>query len=706
MPGMAGVLLSRRRGGLGISWFSDAAYSDLAAVADFNNDRYALPALGAEKITNGTFDTNTSGWSQIGTGGTFTAVGGTGQLTSGTSPGIRQSLLTVSGVLYEIRFTATRTAGAAGVFGSFNGSFPSINAAGVENVYYREGTGATLSFDLGISGDASTTTVQFDNVSIKEVLLDGTKRTATFAEMFSLQASHATPGGARTYDTGQAVGLGPELGANGDFTSDPFNASQDVVQNGWAWHTNGGTSSKAWAGGAITLTGDGTNTVYAYQTITTIPGGRYQVQLDALNNTMAIGIGTSPSASNVAIFSPVTGAAQVYSFTATAATTYISLLKSSANTVTVDNVSVKRITGGIQSDLAANTPRLTYANGKRQLRLEDARTQLLTVTNWSGGATNTAPTNWTTGDVGTTHSPATSIYGSGDNAYTFTASASRPFLAQTTPSLAVSSTYTFSVLVEANPDSRQIGEIVGIVNGPTGYTISYPLVGTTVPVAGQRISICITTSTTAGTCQVRVGCGTSSAQTGVVTLSRPQFELGAFASDYIPNTAASVTRAIETCRFSPLMEAIMQRAAASAVVRAQKLDAFPGGTPPLLGTVNPAVSHALLRANAADPPSLIVHEGATALTTSGTPPQAGWNAGSFGAGTAFDGTGRSVALNGGNLQSDANAAMDRSFGIYLARRGSVGSGGNTQYGSAYYDALLIAPTRLSDTRLQQLAVAA
>jgi hypothetical protein len=182
----------------------------------------------------------------------------------------------------------------------------------------------------------------------------------------------------------------------------------------------------------------------------------------------------------------------------------------------------------------------------------------------------------------------------------------------------------------------------------------------------------------------------NAAVNGTFWLWGAQLEAGSFATDYIPTAANSVTRAIETCRFSPLVEAIMQRAASSAVVRGQGLQQPVNGR--LIGT---NTTTTLLQSLST---TTVSANGGAPVATLGS----GTMSGTFGVARGDDATGRSVVANGGTVASDSTVAPTRTT-IYLGRDATNGAG---TYGAGFYDFVGIAPERLANANLQALAVAA
>ena len=120
----------------------------------------AVPLLGSNLITNGTFDTDTA-WTK----GTGWSIGsGIASKSAGTASNLTQSV-GVSGNAYYAKADATVTAGTIGAYpGSGTTQFGSTSATGtLAHVMKASGTG------IGVRGDASFAG-NVDNATIKEIL--------------------------------------------------------------------------------------------------------------------------------------------------------------------------------------------------------------------------------------------------------------------------------------------------------------------------------------------------------------------------------------------------------------------------------------------------------------------------------------------------------------------------------------------------------
>lgn len=556
----------------GARWFSSAALADFSAIADFNRNRYALPTLGSELVSNGTFDTDTSGWT-----GSVANLSATGQVLNVAATAdlgsAAQVISTVAGRTYRLTLAGSAVQHQVELRdGAVIGSGTQI---------HNTGTVTTLSHTIHFVALSSSTqirlftrfsgqTATFDNVSCKEVQLSRVngrypKRSATFGEWFAYTAASTL---ARTY-----------TGADG-------------------------------------------------------------------------------------------------------------LLK---------------------NDLAADAPRFTWANDKRQLRLENAATNLLK------RSEDFSHSDWTT-DSSLTVTVNAAIAPDGQN------TADKIVEAETTEAhiiyqnASVTSGQAFTSSGYFKAGERNWIYLRGQVGADillAWFDLSTGTVGTVqagltadIESAGSGWYRCSVTRTSpssetaywvVGTAtDDEVASHTGDGASGVYVWGA-QIEVASFASDYIPTTSSAITRAIETCRMSPLVEAILQRSAASVVVRGDL-----SGTTTARRLVGNDGSKTLLFAHGTTDTLVGTWDGvASALTA--TIGGSGKNYSPLGAALGFDAAGRSLVANGGTVASDAVAAGTRTT-IYLGRGVTVSA--SDAYGDGYYDFVGISPERLSDETLQDLAVAA
>jgi hypothetical protein len=130
---------------------------------------------------------------------------------------------------------------------------------------------------------------------------------------------------------------------NGTFTSNPVNASQSTVQNGWQWTIGAGTGTVVYNSGpqTVTITGDGTTAaVIGTMALPTVAGFTYTITADVSGATCNVQAGTTLFGAQLLAVSSGLGTGQKFQFTATSTTSFVSFAKTSAVAATIDNVSV------------------------------------------------------------------------------------------------------------------------------------------------------------------------------------------------------------------------------------------------------------------------------------------------------------------------------------------------------------------------------
>lgn len=299
-----------------------------------------------ERITNGTFDTDTTGWSAIG-GATISSVSGVLNVTGGGAfSGARQTLTTVPGRAYVLTAQgAQNTANGAAtlaVAGTTTGTLQSTTSAGTLSPLSISfvAAGSTVTVDLTIGNGAATGTALFDNVSAREAIADRSVRNApsringTLALTAVASAAQMVAVSGFTNDASMTV----ELVTNGTFNTDT---------SGWASGFGGATLT--WnAGGTMTVTNVGANVGRAVQAIATTVGRRYTITGTITARTAVVGrLAVSNTANGTAEFAFADGGGTgtlTTTFTASATTTYVSLINNDSTadvTVTWDNISVR-----------------------------------------------------------------------------------------------------------------------------------------------------------------------------------------------------------------------------------------------------------------------------------------------------------------------------------------------------------------------------
>jgi hypothetical protein len=140
---------------------------------DFGAGPTNPPIIGPELVVNGTFDTNTTGWTAL-SGGVLSVVGGQLKVENSTTFGRASQAITVTANRwYEIRAQAVAgTANATIRFGNSGaGSSQYVNATNTTGTFVWRvfATATTIDATLYVESASVGATVFFDNVSVREI---------------------------------------------------------------------------------------------------------------------------------------------------------------------------------------------------------------------------------------------------------------------------------------------------------------------------------------------------------------------------------------------------------------------------------------------------------------------------------------------------------------------------------------------------------
>jgi hypothetical protein len=752
--GVVGVLASGTNASVVVDSISLKAVNLTAAGA----------TRGSELLTNGTFTGSATGWTLGNTGGTASAAYGSNAVTlagDGTNSGYAdQSFTTVSGTTYEVT-TPTATSGGLLSVGTSAGGAQHISALAFTSnastvIFTATGTTTWIRLYKTTSGNSSV-----DNVSVKAVTAVGTypKRSATFAEFFAYTAASTT---ARTYIENGGTLRNMEYNQNLVLQSQTFDSATWTKSSNTAITANSTTAPDGTTT-ADTLTHSASGQYYLQQN-PTLPIDRVVMSCYAKANTTnyflmdintggtyayavfeLTGSGTmTQSASfgytlhSTAISSEGSGWYRCQMIvTITNAPSYL-LQAVNSGTPTVPSFGLANVVNGnsvyiwgaqcepgtaISSYKATttatsgvNAPRFTWINGKRQLRLENAGTNLcrqsenLTTTPWSTGSLTVtansiaAPDGNTTADTLTATGASGFVYDTGE-----TVTSGQTYTASLYAKAGTVSYLSFSYGSGANISHRTFHLSGSGAISNTGYDAGHTGQSATITALANGWYRCTLTSTVNATSAGHIlgpaststpvinsnGINTNTANGNTVYVWGAQLENSAFATDYIPTTTASVTRAIETCRLSPEIEGILLRSAGSVVVRCDVSQPFNSNYPYLIGQGS---NSGFIRSRG-DSSATISTRGVGGVEFSATL-GSGSNRDALGAAMGFDAGGRSLSGNGGTVATDTTQPDVRTI-VYLGR-----DTGPSFYGDGYYDFIGGSPERLPDVTLQTLAVAA
>jgi hypothetical protein len=661
---------------------------------------------------------------------------------------------TVSGTTYEVSFNSTVTqfliycgTTQAGVAYA-NGFAPIV---GVNTFRFKAtATTAWLRFYRNGGGGAIV-----DDISIKPITANGVfpKRSATFTEFF---AYVTTSDVARTYvgndDLIHHMGEGANMVSSPEDFTVWTKGNITTTANDTAAPTGAVTAERC----TITASAQSTNRIYRSMTATTQLGWTLTWSVYAkygAGGATHLWLQTDSGAGVNAVFNLTNGTHTSTATIATAMTdegngwyrcsmTYVSTLSSGSpnhfiwmtNRTASSSPSPALTAGdyiwlwGAQCEFGAltaykggtsltglNSARWTWKNGKRQLLLENAATNLLARSQ----------------EFGTTHS-VTGLTLASDNATApdglntadrLTDDGSNGVHKTQINNTPVASTaHTLSVFIKPGTQAKMF---LGSAGGSSSHWAGNTLIGANFDVgvgtvavlsanAGStaaveaypngwyRLSVTATTSASPGlhgygifflnaaNATSYVGDGTS-----YLHIWGMQLEAQPFASSYINTGGATITRNVETCRLAPEIEAILARTSGTVVARFDLI--APIGDRRIVGMdSNNTFIYAPSVAT-----TVSAYNGSAVLTA--TLGGAGSHLNAMGAASAFDVAGRDLAANGGTVVTDSSPGAGTRTTIYLARPATVGV---NQYGDGCYDFIGGSPDRLPANDLQALAVAA
>ena len=247
---------------------------------------------GVELISNGTFNTDTTGWTVVG-GGSATVSSGQAQLTNnGTTNGsLDQTITTVVGKTYEITANITPQGG---------GPLPRLY---VGNRWVQVGSNSNSSQTVTLIFQAySTSTIVSINANTN------VNNAVTLVDNVSMKLTNDVPGGNLLVD-GSANDAGD------------FNAQSDVD----SWTAQGSTLSLS--SGKMRITTGSGQTGYAYKSFKTAAGKQYVFSVNLTHNSGTRNArlsGVSPTGTDIVDLGWGSSTADFYHvFTATSATTYV-----------------------------------------------------------------------------------------------------------------------------------------------------------------------------------------------------------------------------------------------------------------------------------------------------------------------------------------------------------------------------------------------
>lgn len=290
----------------------------------------------------------------------------------------------------------------------------------------------------------------------------------------------------------------------------------------------------------------------ATQSITVLVGAQYTVAITG--------------AGSVALSAAATGTATAASpATVTATTTTLTLtVTAPVTTMWAYRSDLGGMQANAQGSLYNPTTGSIYYGPRRDfdpvtlackgLLVEEQRTNFVLNSGLSGGVSGTpgtAPTSWSYLNTGTpSFTYATDNEAGGNTVRVVTDTTQRGILRQSV-SLSANTVYFASMVVDV-ASSAALFQYITWSAPPAGATITFSLNGgvvagsTNVPLGRNTIAAIVTVAATAGSAELRIGCGAQSAGIAFdITIRQVQVEAGAFRTSYIPTGAATATRSAD-----------------------------------------------------------------------------------------------------------------------------------------------------------------